>query len=225
MARRKRKAAKRRNPTRRRSRARARVRHRRPGMSVNPRRRKRSRSRARSRAVTHRRRRMHRNPGLSLGGIKSSAMTVGMGVAGGVAGLFVGNYLAVNVTPKLFTPNATDTATTVALKQMVVPGAAALAVVMLGRKYVPPIVAYGAAIGLLILPVRQLIYALMPPTAGAPFLGGGTMAMPMFPRAGRVTSSYPQLRSGMSAYPATHQLGAYPQIQAYPAAAYNHQPG
>ena len=215
MARRRRKAAhRRRNPVRR---GRARSHARRRTLSLNPRRRVRHR-------VKHRRR-LRRNPGVSLTGFKSSAMTVGMGVAGGVAGLFVGNFLSVNVTPKLFAPNATDSATTVALKNAVVPAAAAVALVMFGRKLAPPIVIYGAAIGLLILPVRSLIYAAMPPTGSAPFLGGGSMAFPMFPRAGAVTSAYPRLTAGVSAYPGrATPIGAYPQVSAYPAAAHQQQP-
>ena len=162
---------------------------------------------------------------MSLTSFKSAATAVGVGVLGALGGLAVGNILAVNVTPKLFAPNATDSQSTAALKQLVVPALAAVAIAVYGRKYVPPVVAYGAAIGLLILPVRNAIYAMAPAGSPMTFLGGGPMAMPMFARAGRVTSAYPQLRAGMSSYPqARTPLGSYPQVSSYPTAAYQHQP-
>lgn len=211
MARRRRKAVRRRNPVRRGRTHRAR----RTALSLNPRRRR------RHHAATHRRRRHHfrRNPGMvSLSGIKGAAISVGMGLGATLAGVYAGNFITTNITPKIFAPQATDTAQSRAWKSLAVNGVLAVGVALYGKKVVPPIVAYGIAIGMVLLPARQVVYAMAPAGTSPTFLGGGVTAMPPFSPANRPLGLPRGRLNGMGSYPrpGSTPLGAYPQLGAYP---------
>ena len=218
MARRKRKAAHRRKTGRRVGRARSRSR--RTVYAANPRRRSRKRSSSRRR-VSHRRYR--RNPGLSLGGVGGTLKKVGIGVVSVLGGMAVGNYISINVTPKIFTPAATDTTTTTATKNLLVAGALAFGIAMWGKRFIGEGPATLVAIGVMVVPVKNLIYAASPTST---FLGGGVMAMPGFRRPNGSISAYPRRTLPMGSYPRPGGQSAYPQISSYPSAAYGgHQPG
>lgn len=215
MARSKRKST-RRNPKRRRSSSLAR---RRTGFALNPRRR--HAKRRRTYHANPRRRRYRRNP-MSMNAVLGSLKGLAIGTAGVLGGVAVGNYVCTTIGPKLLPQSATDTPTTIAGKNLLVAGALAVGIAVLGRK-VSPEIAGLVAIGVLVKPATQLIYAVAPASA-AGFLGNGVTLMPGFPRAGRVVSGYagtPRTlpRGGASAYP---DMAAYPShMSAYP----QHQPG
>lgn len=165
---------------------------------------------------------------VTLGGLKGAAMSVGLGVAGALGGVAASNFITTNITPKIFAPQATDTPQSVAWKNLAVNGAFALGVALYGKKVVPPLLAYSVAIGIVLLPARQVVYAMAP--AGKPFtfLGGGVVAMPPFSRGNRPLNAYPGTRAAlpMGSYPrATGRgMGAYPAVAAYPQD-YGHHPG
>ncbi|HEX3698903.1 MAG TPA: hypothetical protein VH374_26270 [Polyangia bacterium] len=225
MAHRKRKAAHRRKTTRR---ARSRSRSRRTLLLSNPR----KRTHKRRRRATARRRGFRRNPPMGRG-LLGTAKTLGIGLGAALAGVAVGNFLSVNITPKIFPVSPTDTPTTAAAKNLAVSGALAIGVAHFGKKLgLPEGVAALIAIGILIVPARNMIYTMAP--AGTPFtfLGGGTMRLPTFPGPRSTMGAYApgnyQGRGaiGMGAYPrrAATPLGAYPsRVQAYPTSSM--QPG
>lgn len=161
------------------------------------------------------RRRYRRNPDI-MGMVKGLAIDAGAGVAGFAAG----QYVLANIGPKVV--SAGDKPTTAAVKQFALGAVTALAIRLVGGKFVPMDVARIAAATALIPSTKALIYAFAAGDAGTnpvpTFLGrddNGVTTFRRFPSNPRALSGYAGSSPRRGAPLAGYAGASDPRLAAY----------